>query len=540
MNHTALLSSCSLLFLLSAHSLPTFADSPPTTATPESVKVESAPAATTPPAALFGFADVQRRASEWAKQPYQPKDATPLPESLEKMNYDQYRDIRFRPEKALWLDEKAPFALRFFHRGFLFNKQVKVNIIDKNAVMTLNYSPDFFNYGKNQVGELPTDLGFAGFQVIHPYHSQEVYDEITVFLGASYFRAVGKGQWYGISARGLAIDTGLPKREEFPYFREFWIEKPEKEAKTLTIYALLDSPSVSGAYRFILSPEENMQIEVKTSLYFRNSVEQLGIAPLTSMFYKGENLERFRNGVRTEIDDFRPEVHDSDGLLMQTGANEMIWRPLNNPQFLRINTYSDNNPKGFGLIQRDRDFNNYQDLEARYHRRPSLWVQPIGDWGKGTVRLVEIPTDAERNDNIAAFWTPEENIKAGDEKTYEYRLHFMLNDSRLQPNGGQSISTRVGRGGAESLDEHRRKFAVDFVGKVFGKVPEDGKVDAEVTASSGKILNTFVQHNPATGGWRLYFELEFDDKKTVDLRAFLKYGQDVLTETWSYQWNNLK
>ena len=396
--------------------------------------VPEATPATTPPPKRFNFADVRRRAEVLATQPFKAPD-NDLPKFFRELNYDQYRDIRFQADKSLWRAEALPFEVQFVPLGFLFKQPVAINVVEEGASQPVEYANDLFDYGKNQIpGDVPKDLGFSGFKVLYPLHIDGRYDEVAVFQGASYFRAVGQNQNYGISARGLAIDTGLPKPEEFPYFREFWLEKPDKDATELTVYALLDSQSVTGAYRFMIKPGVNTQIEVKASLFVREKVQKFGVVPLTSMFFHGALNERF-------FDDFRPQVHDSDGLLMMNGNGEWIWRPLNNPARLRISAFQDQNPHGFGLLQRDRDFDDYQDLEAHYHIRPSIWVEPQGEWGKGSVQLIEIPSDAERYDNIAAFWVPEKPVEPGQQLEYNYRLYFFLEMANLSP-GGRVLSSR--------------------------------------------------------------------------------------------------
>jgi glucans biosynthesis protein len=494
--------------------------------------VPEATPATTPPPKRFNFADVRRRAEVLASQPFQATD-NKLPDFLKKLDHDQYHDIRFRAEKGLWRAEGLPFEIQFAPLGFLFFQPVAINVVDEGESKLLEYTSDLFDYGKNPAPDnLPKDLGFAGFKVLYPLHTDSHYDEVAVFLGASYFRAVGQNQNYGLSARGLAVDTGLPKPEEFPYFREFWLEKPGKDATELTVYALLDSQSLTGAYRFAIKPGVNTQIEVKASLFVRDKVQKLGVAPLTSMFYHGALNERF-------FDDFRPQVHDSDGLLMFTGNGEWIWRPLNNPTRLRISAYQDNNPRGFGLLQRDRDFEDYQDLEANYHSRPSLWVEPQEDWGKGSVQLIEIPSNAERYDNIAAFWTPEKPVEAGQQLEYNYRLYFFLTLPNLLPNG-RTLASRIGAGGTGELDSARRRFVIDFGGENLAKLADDAPVEAVVSGSTGQIQSVVVHKNPHTHGWRLSFELLPQDDAPSELRCFLKLGNDVLTETWSYQWTAVK
>lgn len=477
----------------------------------------------------FGFANVHRRAAKLAAKPYK-ENGNALPDALRDMSYDQYRDIRFKPDKALWRDVDLPFEAQFFFRGFLFQKQVKIHTIDQGVVTPVDYSNDLFNFGKTPVPKtLSPNLGFAGFRLHYPLHRDNYYDEVAVFLGASYFRAVGQEQHYGISLRGLAIDTGLPTKEEFPVFKEFWIQKPNKSAKEITVYALLDSPSVTGAYEFIIQPGAETTIDVKARIFTRTAVKKLGVAPLTSMFLHGEPKNH-------TVDDYRPEVHDSDGLLLAAGNDEWIWRPLENPENLRISSFQTSNPKGFGLLQRDRKFEHYQDLESKYQRRPSAWVEPIGNWGEGTVELVEIPSDSEKNDNIVAFWVPSKPIEAGQKLRFDYRLSLEL-EKLGQPPAGKVMSTRIGAGGTVDLDPKRRKFVLDFAGKALEKFGPDTPINAIVSASSGKIENKVVQYNEHIGGWRVYFELIPEKETSIELRSFLKLEQDILTETWSYQWN---
>lgn len=478
----------------------------------------------------FGLADVRRIAEKMARKPFVPrKEANPLPEYFRNMSYDQFRDIRFRKDHTVWLKEGLPFVLRFFHRGFLFPDPVAINLVENHEPTALEFHREMFDYGTNEFSEeLPLDMGFAGMQIFYPLRDADRHDEVAVFLGASYFRAVGRDQSWGLSARGLAIDTGLDKGEEFPFFREFWIEKPDKDATSLTIYALLDSPSITGAYRFVLKPGEETRFDVKAELFPRQKIEKLGIAPLTSMFFHGENKER-------RYDDFRSEVHDSDGLLLSFGSGEWLWRPLNNPRRLQMRRFEDKGFKGFGLLQRDRDFVNYQDMEAHYQDRPSSWVKLLDDPGKGSVELVEIPTDSERNDNIVAFWVPEAPVEPGKPLSLEYRMYFGGESIDPMP-GARTLASRVGGAGTDLLDSSGRKFAIDFVGPTLKKLQPDAKVEAIVSKTRGEIKNKVVQYNPYTQGWRLYFELFPGDEPESELRAFLRHDDDVLGETWSYQW----
>ena len=374
----------------------------------------------------FDFAWLKGHARALAGAAYQPPEQ-PLPKILTNLDWDQYQAIRFRTDRAQWAGDGVDFRVQFFHPGPLFKEPVRIYEVVNGQAREIVYDPamfDFRNSGIN-IASLPKDLGFAGFRV--HFHTDWIRD-IAAFLGASYFRAVGEDfRQYGISARGLAVDTALDHGEEFPLFNAFWLERPAKDSGSLTVYALLNSPSVAGAYRFDITPGGTLVMEVDAALYPRKSIERLGMAPLTSMFQCGENDRRMGN-------DWRPEIHDSDGLSLWSGNGEWIWRPVINPAGVRVNSYFDENPRGFGLLQRDRLFDHYQDDGAHYHYRPSLWVEPKtgsnNGWGKGAVQLVELPAPDETFDNIVAFWNPADKPQPGQELLFSYRLHWGARDAR--------------------------------------------------------------------------------------------------------------
>ncbi len=480
------------------------------------------PAATTKVVPIFE--QVRVKAAALAKQDYSASKAE-LPPFLSDLNYDQYRDIRFRPDFSLWRNEKLPFEAQFFSRGSIFRDRVLVHVIDKGQQTLVNFETGMFDFGRLPIPlEVPKDLGFAGFRLHHPINTHQYFDEVAAFLGASYFRAVGRRQVYGLSARGLAVDTGLSRGEEFPVFREFWMEKPAKGAKQFTLYALLDSPSVTGAYQFVISPGGTTDIAVKLQLYFRRDVEKLGVAPLTSMFFHGKTTQHF-------VDDFRPEVHDSDGLLIEAGNGEQLWRPLNNPQRLSFSSFQVENPRGFGLLQRERDFEHYQDLEAKYERRPNAWITPVGNWGSGRVELVEIPSDGEFDDNIVSFWVPATPVIAGSTRTFEYTLSFSNEQSDVLE--GRTVFMGIGPG--RDREGGERLFVVDFAGGALDLLPDSALVTAEVSTSDGTLRPPVVERNPHTGGYRVFFELLPGDQPLSELRCILHSGENVVSETWTYQ-----
>jgi glucans biosynthesis protein len=451
------------------------------------------------------------------------------PEWLQKLTYDQHRIIEFDQNRTVWRAEKLPFQMQFFHPGWFFNQSVRINEIAGGQPRPIEFRREYFRYHQLKVGEVPSTLGFAGFKLLYPVNGPErPNDELGAFLGASYFRLLCQGAAYGLSARGLALNTAQPGPEEFPVFTEFWLERPSPSAKELTVYALLESESVAGAYRFRIAPGAETLVHVTAAVFARKNVAVFGVAPLTSMFWRGENSSE-----RTE--DFRPEVHDSDGLMLHTGGGEWIWRPVQNPAAVRVAAFADENVRGFGLVQRDRNFENYQDTEANYHARPSAWVEPVGKWGRGSVRLVEIPTKDEFNDNLVAFWVPEKLPALGEPLEIEYKLHWFMN--QIGPPGGAVQSTRQGKSLAQEPDLHR--FFVDFDGPALRELPADTKdLEHVLTAGdAGKIVHSSLQKIPANGRWRVTFSIRPNaDHRPVELRCFLRRPGQTLTETWSYLW----
>lgn len=480
------------------------------------------------PAALgFGFDDVSKAAEQLAAQPWK-KPGPNLPKELEALSYDEYRDIRYKPDNALWRGAKLPFELTFFHEGFRYDQPVKISEVGEQGPVEVKFDPASFDYGSNKVdaGKLG-GLGFAGFRVHFPMNNGKLKDEVLSFVGASYFRALGKDQGYGLSARGLALDTGLPSGEEFPRFVEFWIERPAATAKELVIYGLLDSRRVAGAYRFVLKPGVETAVEVRARLYLREAVGKFGVAPLTSMFFYGENQ-------RSAGDDYRPEVHDSDGLLVHAANDEWIWRPLQNPKRLLVTSFATANPIGFGLMQRDRDFSRYEDLEARYERRPSAWVEPKGSWGPGRVELVQIPSPDESNDNVVAYWVPDAVPPPKQPWDVEYRLLWQKETDTRPPHAWVTQSRR-GHGYVRSSDSSVGMI-VDFDGPLLRKLPPDAKVEGVISNDANvEILRRHTYRNEVTGGWRIALEMRrLDNSKPAELRAFLRQDNNPVSETWSY------
>ncbi|MGH1350742.1 MAG: glucan biosynthesis protein [Methyloligellaceae bacterium] len=467
---------------------------------------------------------LQTHALKLAKRKYQ-KPSTKLPDNYKKMSYIEYRDIRFNPAKSIWKDTNSPFQLQMFHNGFLYKHDVDVHLIERQSAKQLKYSTSMFTFGKHVKPPKPVSkAGFSGFRIHTAINSKKILDEFCLFQGASYFRAVAAGQAYGLSARGLAINTGQPAGEEFPIFRSFWIETPTRNATSITIYALLDTESVVGIYRFVITPGNKTVMDVKSTLYPRKKMDYVGIGPLTSMFMHGP-------GSRRRFDDFRPRVHDSEGLCIQNGKDEIIWRPLVNPKSLQFSSFMDENPKGFGLVQRTRKFTDYQDLEADYEQRPSLWVKPQGDWGRGQVHLIEIPTSQEIHDNIVAFWKPEQPLKPGQIYQYDYSL-IWGRGPEVNTDKAYIEHTRQGKG----FDTDKRQFVLDYKLPTGAPLQLEENMKAEVTANGGVISDIVLQSNDEDGGVRLNFKYDPQNVKYADLRSTIKQNGKTISEVWVYRW----
>jgi len=477
------------------------------------------------PASASDFETIASIARERAARPYRAQD--PQPAELRDLTYDQYRDIRFLPGRALWRAESLPFEVMFFHGGRT-NEPIEVNEIVASRVRHIRYDRRSFDYGKNTLSPARWgDLGFAGLRVHYPLNTPAYKDELIVFLGASYFRALAAGTRYGLSARGLAVDTVGGQGEEFPRFEAFWLVRPAPDARTLRLFALLDSPRVAGAYQFDVVPGAETVVEVRARLYLREGIATLGLAPLTSMYQFGEN--------QPHAGDFRPEVHDSDGLMVASGDGEWLWRPLINPPQVLTTSFSMQELRGFGLMQRDRRFASYEDSEARYELRPSAWIEPVGAWGPGRVELVQYGTPDETNDNIVAYWVPQRQPAPGEPLELAYRLHWQGADVMERPPGGWVTQTRVGRGYAE-LAADEQQYIVDFAGPALAALPPDAAVEAVVTSpANGEIVESNAYYVEPAGVWRVMLRVkQIDLTQPTELRAFLQHGSDVLTETWSY------
>ena len=487
----------------------------------------------------FSFEELVRRAREMAAREYV-SPPRPMPHVVQQIDYDAHGKIKFRAEKALFADSDGTYPVTFFHLGQFFGKSVRMHLLKDGIAHEVEYHPELFDMPADSPAHaLPPDSGFAGFR-FQEWSTAEDWktQDWVAFLGASYFRAIGGLGQYGLSARGIAIDAAVPGRdEEFPDFIEFYIEGAGTPDSPVVVYALLDGPSVTGAFRFAmvrgLDREKGVVMDVESSIHLRKDVERLGLVPLTSMFWYGEYGGH-------QLNDWRPEVHDSDGLAIWTADGERIWRPLNNPPSTTVSAFVGASPKGFGLMQRDRNFENYQD-GVRYDRRPNLWVEPLKPLGEGMVQLLEIPTDDEIHDNIGAFWVPEAPAKAGNSYELSYRLHWVNDEPYPAENIAQTIATRLGKGGepGKPRPPNVYRFAVEFDRPaVMTRIPYGVFPKVMVTMSAGTVIRTFAEPVPDGNVWRAVFDAEIEPNTVADLRLYLDLDGKPLTETWLYQFES--
>lgn len=486
---------------------------------------------------------VSKRALERAKSPFRSPRAD-LPKVLQQDNldYDKYREIRFRRERALWGADKLPFRVEFFHPGYIYSEPVHVNEFTSTHTQPIRFVKDFFHYGRLDIADdIPTKTGYAGFRVLYPLNKPEQLDELGAFIGASYFRLLAKNLRYGQSARGLALDSGEGDRpEEFPIFTDWWLGKPTPGDEGLHLYAILDSVSCAGAYEFFIKPGDTTTCSIRAVLFFRETnavlavnkdrkaIKTIGLAPLTSMFWFGKNTER-------KFDDYRTEIHDSDGLLVHMGNGEVFFRPLDNPPAMRHQVFHAPDIKGFGLLQRERNFAAYQDMFNLYHKVPSVWVETDGNWGDGDLHLLELSTTYEGLDNIVVFWDPKNKPTPLEPFRFAYTLHWEGEKADLKRSENRVIATRVG---AET-QFGAREFVLDFDGPKFDAIPESQPPVPVASCSGGAhIADSTVVRNPFLGTWRVYLKMvpPAGNKDSIDLRCTLQSGTNVIGETWVYQW----
>ncbi|WP_245410978.1 glucan biosynthesis protein [Microvirga flavescens] len=460
-------------------------------------------------------------ARQLAKKPFvpQPND---LPDAFANLNYDQYISIKTRSPFQIWAGENRGIFVEPLHRGFVFTNAVDLYLVEDEAIRRVGYDASLYNFNgvtpPNNLG----DIGFSGFRLLASPGDGPAYD-FAIIQGATFFRALAKGQNFGAMARALTLKPAEVRGEEFPFFRAFWLERPAVGGNSITIHGVLDSESTSGAVRMTFRPGDMTIVDVETTLFPRVNLEHVGLGGIGSTYFFGPNDRR-------NIDDIRPAVYESTGLQMFNGKGEWLWRPLHNPETLQISAFVDNAPKGFGLVQRERSYETFQDDDQRFERRPSVWIEPLGDWGQGSVQLLEIPTDSEINDNILTYWRPKAVMAGGSEVSLAYRQYWCWTPPERPPLA-TVIATRTGQG----RSGRRRRFVVDFAGDTLAGTPV-GDLKAVLNVGPGSFQNLKLWAYPERKAVRVAFELDPGNENACEMRLILEAGGKQISETWLYRW----
>lgn len=487
---------------------------------------QDAAAQTPPTESPFDAAALAEAARALAKRPFR-APAADLPDVFVSLNFEAYVGIRHKPRDIVWIGDNAGYAIEPLHRGYAFAAPMQINLVENGQARRLAYDPAHFDFGAVKPPADGKDIGFSGFRVLR-VREGEAPAEVAIFQGASFFRAIAKGQNFGVAARGLSIRTADPRGEEFPVFRAVWIEKPNLAENVLVIHAQLDSESIAGAYRFTLRADETVIIDTEATLFTRGAVENVGLAAMAATSIVGP-LDRRRG------DDVRPAVYDVSGLQMLNGRGEWLWRPISNRDTLQISAFVDDNPRGFGFLQRDRDFNRFLDDDVRWERRPSLWIEPLGEWGPGSVTLVEIPSDSEVNRNIVAYWRPRAGLPAGAEASFAYR-QFWCWTPPARPPAAIATLARGGRVPGAAAGARKRRFLVEFSGETFAEAKQNEAISVNLVAAQGTISAQRIFPSAARKNCRVLFDVDAGSEPLCELRLFLEAQGKPVSETWLYRW----
>ena len=486
---------------------------------------QAAPGTPVAPDAIipFSHAFVIDAAKNLASKAFAAPGTSDLPGPLANLSYDAYVAIHAKPEGLIWGQDPSGFVIEPLHRGFVFTTPMQINLVEEGLSRRLDYDASKFIFAGVNLSAPPINLDFSGFRILQRTDSGDLR-ELAIFQGASFFRSSAPGQWLGVMARGLSIRTGDPRGEEFPFFRAVWIEKSTRAANALTIHALLDSESLTGAYRFTLHPGEATIVDTECTLFPRVAVDSFGLATMSATMLFGPIDRR-------GVDDLRQAAAEASGLQMLTGAGEWVWRPISNRNALQISEFVDENPKGFGFLQRKRSFDDFYDEIQHWERRPSLWIEPIGDWGAGSVELVEIPSDSENAQNMIAFWRPKTALAKGQQADFAYR-QFWCWSPPASPPLAIALGSRSGRGASAK----QRRFLVDFRGDLLGDPARVADIKANLTVSPGKIASLRVFPSPERKSCRAQFDIDPGGENACEMRLTLEAQGAPISETWLYRW----
>ncbi|MBX9759497.1 MAG: glucan biosynthesis protein [Beijerinckiaceae bacterium] len=518
-----------LKFALAGLSGPAIASTSSGPALAQQTPPENGAGTAAPPAkpARFDPALVMDLARNLARQPWR-KPSADLPEPFNALNHEQYVGIQRRPETIIWRDQSIGFALEPSQRGFIFSNSLQINIVEDGVARRLVYDPADYTFGKLNAPADRKDIGFSGFKLWQRAQDGSL-EEFCLFQGQGYFQTVGRGQPFGASTRALAVrpvDQG--RGEEFPQFVAVWIERPVLAANTVIIHALLDSESVTGAFRYTMRPGDATIVDTECTLFTRAAIDNVGIAAVQGTFLFGP-IDRRRG------DDVRPGVYDVSGVQMHSGKDEWIWRPVANRQSIQLSAFVDDNPKGFGILQRDRDFAQFADDDNHWEARPSVWTEPLGDWGAGHVTLLEIPAESQVNQNIIVYWRPRATLAANSETTFSYRQWWCWTPADRPP-FATVLRSRSGRVTGSPPNARRRRFLVEFRGDALADVARFPEIAARVTTASGSIMTSRLMLSRQEKSARVTFDVDAGAEPHTELRLLLESAGKPISETWLYRW----
>lgn len=484
----------------------------------------------------FTFETLVSMARNSARCEYKER-VTPLPKSLQNLDYSQYNLMRYNIDSDLWANDDLPFRVSFFPLGTtLYSLPVEIYEIDNETLISkVPFSPKFFQY-EDQVkfikDQMPEDAGYAGFKLRYKPKGSSYPDEFAAFLGNSYFRIICDGSSYGLSNRGLAINTGVENvPEEFPAFEKFYLVKPSKGDESIIIYAFLNGRSVTGAYSFKITPGTEASVDVKSVLFLRNKVNLLCLAPITSMFW-------FTLGEPDNFYDYRPSVHNSEGLVLSDGKND-IYEPLTNYPFHKMinDDISCDSLRYFGLVQRDREYNRYMDPGVKYHLNPNCLIVPQNNWREGSLRLFVLPTLTEWMDNINLFWIPKTLPEPMEPINFDYKILYSLKE----PKNTLSF-VKYTNLGQDLINCKNTIFALSFADKdAIIEKSKDIKIDLQVPSDVIIASPPSIEKIIFNDTWRVLFtltihkKLAYEDKPFI-IKCTLKDNGKSISEEWYFLW----
>ena len=140
--------------------------------------------------------------------------------------------------------------------------------------------------------------GFSGFRLVASLGDGKPFD-FAIIQGATFFRAIARGQNFGAIARALTLKPADPRGEEFPIFRAFWLERPAVGSNSITAHGVINSETTTGAIRMTFRPGDMTIVDVETTLFPAVNLEHVGLGGIASTYFYGPND-------RSTTDDIRP------------------------------------------------------------------------------------------------------------------------------------------------------------------------------------------------------------------------------------------